>query len=292
MTDIESTGPAVPAQPTASPAEQSVAVPAQPTASPAEQAEPPVPAGPRRASRVSKAVAAVLVAALAGVGIGEVIIRVHYADDAAPPVAAAAAPSPSASTPVPWGAKSNGNHFGNLRDLLLPVPTGYRLGPDYKQFGNDSEFGGNGDLEQAKELLLSGVPAKYLDQRKKALDSLHFTGAGVRSLTQGDNRMVAVLQLAQFNQQAVSQEGELYGALIDDTDLFRRGPQVPDHPDARCALPMLDPGDQLDYLSCYSAEGDLLVQMRVFGVVPLDQNKVVDLFRQQLDRLARPGASV
>ncbi|RAJ29641.1 hypothetical protein K353_06623 [Kitasatospora sp. SolWspMP-SS2h] len=245
------------------------------------------PVKPRR--RAPRAVAAVLAAALLGVGIGEVVIRVHYGDEPAAPVAAAA-PAPSASTPAPWGAKSNGNHFGSLRDLLLPVPDGYRLGPDYKGLGNDGEFGG-ADLARAQEELLDEVPEKYRGRLKDALSTLHFTGIGVRSLARFDNRLMAVLKLTRFDQQTVSEQNALFGALVDDSDLFRRGPDVPGHPDARCALPALQAGDQLDYVTCYSAEGDLLVQLRVSGVAPLDQNKVVDLFRQQLDRLARPGAA-
>ncbi|QKW20865.1 hypothetical protein HUT16_18980 [Kitasatospora sp. NA04385] len=255
-----------------------------------ESAGTAVPVRPPRGARAAKAVAAVLAAALAGVGIGEVVIRVHYPDGPPAPAAAAAAPAPSASAPAPWGAKSNGNHFGSLRDLLLPVPDGYRLGPDYKGLGNDDELGA-ADLERAQEELLSEMPEKYRGQLKDALGSLHFTGIGVRSLAQNDNRLTAVLKLTRFNQQTVSEQNALFGSLVDDSDLFRRGPGVPNHPDARCVLPTLDPGDRLDYLTCYSAEGDLLVQMRVSGVVPLDQNRVVDLFRQQLDRLARPGAS-
>ncbi|GLW68523.1 hypothetical protein Kpho02_08220 [Kitasatospora phosalacinea] len=252
-----------------------------------ESAGTAVPAKPRR--RAPRALAAVLAAALVGVGVGELIIKVHYEDGPDRPAVAAPAPAPSASGTAPWGAKSNGNHFGSLRDLLLPVPDGYRLGPDYKGLGNDGEFAGT--LEQAQEEELSAVPEKYRGQYKEALTSLHFTGLGVRTLVPTDDRLMVVLKLTQFNQLAVSERGALFGALVDDTDLFRRGPDVPGHPDARCALPPLVAGDQLDYMSCYSAEGDLLVGMRVSGVAPLDQNKVVDLFRQQLDRLARPGAS-
>ncbi|WP_033217261.1 hypothetical protein [Kitasatospora phosalacinea] len=255
-----------------------------------ESAGTAVPARPRRASRTAKAVAAVLAAALAGVGIGEVVIRVHYADEPPAPAVAAPAPAPTAAGPAPWGVKPDGSHFGSLRDLLLPVLDGYRLGPDYKGLGNDDELGA-ADLDRAQEELLSEVPEKYRGQLKDALTSLRFTGIGVRSLAKNDNQLMAVLKLTQFDQQTVSEQNALFGSLVDDGELFRRGPQVPGHPGARCALPTLEPGDQLDYLTCYSAEGDLLVQMRVSGVVPLDQNRVVDLFRQQLDRLARPGAS-
>ncbi|MFB7943841.1 hypothetical protein ACFC6L_02875 [Kitasatospora phosalacinea] len=252
-----------------------------------ESAGTPVPAKPRR--RAPRALAAVLAAALVGVGVGELIIKVHYDEDGPDrPAVAAPAPAPSASGPAPWGTGSDGTHFGSLLDLLLPVPDGYRLGPDYKGLGNDDELGA-GDVARAQEELLSEVPEKYRDRLKGALSSLRFTGVGVRSLVPTDDRQMVVLKLTQFDQQTVSEQNALFGSLVDDTDLFRRGPQVPGHPGARCALPPLVAGDQLDHLTCYSAEGDLLAQMRVSGVAPLDQNEVVDLFRQQLDRLGASG---
>ncbi|WP_157852282.1 hypothetical protein [Kitasatospora sp. NRRL B-11411] len=300
MTDIESP---LPGQPPAAPDQPSATPDPQPDPQPGPQPDPqpgpqsdlqsdpqpgPQPAAPARARRrAPKAVAAVVAAALLGVGIGEVVIRVHYGDEPAAPAAAAAAPAvpaPSASTSAPWGAKSDGTHVGSLRDLLLPVPDGYRLGPDYKSLGNDGEFVG-ADLDRAQEEMLAEVPEKYRARLKDALSTLHFTGVGVRSLTRFDNRLTAALKLTRFDQQAVSEQNALFGALVDDSDLFRRGPDVPGHPDARCVLPALRAGDQLDYVTCYSAVGDLLVQLRVEGVAPIDQNKVVDLFRRQLDRL-------
>ncbi|MGW4382110.1 hypothetical protein [Kitasatospora sp. NPDC004531] len=245
------------------------------------------PAKPRRTAL--KAAAALVAAALVGVGIGEVIIKVHYQDTPAPTVAAPA-PSASQAAQQQWGAKSNGNHFGSLRDLLLPVPGGYRLGPDYKSIGNDHELRDQ-DLDKAREDFLAHIPEKYRKDAQDALTSLHLQGIGARSLVTADNRTMVTLVLSQYNQQAVAAENNSYGKWYTDNELYRLGPGVVGHPEAHCALPMLKAGDELDSLECYAGVGDLLVQMEVEGVAPLDQNKVVDLFRQQLDRLAIPGAT-
>ncbi|MFJ8440207.1 hypothetical protein [Kitasatospora griseola] len=305
MTDIESPEPAAPAQPPAvtpaavTPAPEAATVDA-PTAdaavvepgtavpefTAAEAAQDAAPAvKPRRT--VQKAVAAVIAAALVGVGIGEVIIKVHYKDSPAP---VAAAPAPSASPGQPWGAKSNGNHFGSLRDLLLPLPSAYELGPDYKSIGNDNEIR-DADLDKVLKETLADVPEKYRKDAESALSSLHLQAIGARSMTYIDNRTTVTLVLSQFNQQAVAAENNSYGKWYTDNELYRAGPGVAGHAEAHCALPTLKAGDQLDYLQCYAGVGDLLVQMDVAGVAPLDQNRVVDLFRQQLDRLATPGAS-
>ncbi|MGX4731587.1 hypothetical protein [Kitasatospora griseola] len=305
MTDIESPEPAAPAQPPAvTPAAEATTVNATtvdattvdaaivepgtvaPEFTTAEAAQDAAPAvKPRRT--VQKAVAAVIAAALVGVGIGEVIIKVHYKDSPAP---VAAAPAPSASPSQAWGAKSNGNHFGSLRDLLLPVPSAYELGPDYKSIGNDNEIR-DADLDKVLKETLADVPEKYRKDAESALSSLHIQAIGARSLTYIDNRTTVTLVLSQFNQQAVAAENNSYGKWYTDNELYRAGPGVAGHAEAHCALPTLKAGDQLDYLQCYAGVGDLLVQMDVAGVAPLDQNRVVDLFRQQLDRLATPGAT-
>ncbi|MFD8479106.1 hypothetical protein [Kitasatospora sp. NPDC059673] len=312
MTDIESPEPAAaPAQPpTAVPstAVPSTAVPstepavaettvadsavaetagAEPAAAAGEFADPAAAPAAKPRRLALKAAAAVVAAALVGVGIGEAIIKVHYKDSPAP---AAAAPAPSESQTQPWGAKSNGNHFGSLRDLLLPVPSSYRLGPDYKSIGNDNELR-DADLDKALKETLADVPEKYRKDAENALSSLHIQGIGARSLVTMDNRTSVMLVLSQFNQQAVAAENNSYGKWYTDNELYRLGPGVAGHSEAHCALPTLKAGDQLDYLQCYAGVGDLLVQMDVTGVAPLDQNKVVDLFRQQLDRLAIPGAT-
>ncbi|MFJ5926809.1 hypothetical protein ACIQF6_29870 [Kitasatospora sp. NPDC092948] len=303
MTDIESPEPAAPAQPPAD-ARAADATTVEPAAAAPEFAAPaavhdaaPVfaapfadaPSAPAAKPRrtVQKAVAAVVAAALVGVGIGEVIIKVHYKDSPAP---VAAVPAPSASASEPWGAKSNGNHFGSMRDLLLPVPSGWRLGPDYKSIGNDNEIRDE-DLATALQEIVADIPEKYRKDAEGVLSSLHLQAIGARSLVASDNRSMVTLVLSQFNQQAVAAENNSYGKWYTDNELYRLGPGVPGHPEAHCALPTLKAGDQLDYFQCYAGVGDLLVQMEVAEVAPLDQGTVVDLFRQQLERLATPGAT-
>ncbi|RKE20405.1 haloacid dehalogenase-like hydrolase [Streptomyces sp. TLI_171] len=291
MTDIESPEPTVELTPDRTLDQDSAQQPEeQERPEQPEQPEQPstAPAKPRRTGL--KAVAAVAAAALLGVGIGELIIKVHY-QDAPAPAAVAAGPAPAPSPSATWGAKSTGNHFGSLRDLLLPVPTGYRLGPDHGSFGNDSELRRE-DLDKAEKDMLTEVPEKYRQNAENMLASLHLQGIGSRTVVSGDDRIVVTMVLRQFNQQWVAAQNSAYGDWYTDNELYRQGPGVSGHPEARCALPALKAGDQLDFVECYAGVGDLLVEMEVSGVAPLDQNKVVDLFRQQLDRLAIPGASV
>ncbi|MFJ3220583.1 hypothetical protein ACIPLC_32250 [Kitasatospora sp. NPDC086801] len=296
MTDNSMTGtPAAtpaPTAPEAAPAaveqsvaeQQSAADPAAPTAAD--------PAAPRPASRrLLRAGAATAAAALAGVAIGIGIVKTQY-DDPAPAVAAgpSAAPAPTA-TATPFGAKSNGNHFGSLRDLLLPVPAGYEPGPDDGGYGNDTELGAE-FLSAELDAELQQIPKDKRDKLRSYWEGLHVKATGVRTYRTGEGDLVVGLKLRQFNQQEVQKLNEYTAVFTGDTGLFRIGPEIPGHPEAHCYLMPAPPSAPIDNLECSAAEGDLLVVMNVEGVAPLPKDRIVALFTLQLDRLARPGASV
>ncbi|MFI6447263.1 hypothetical protein [Kitasatospora sp. NPDC050543] len=250
---------------------------------------PAVPAPVRR--RLLRATAATVAAALVGVGIGVGIIKVEYGDDAPAAVAGAPATASPATTATPgpvFGAKSNGNHFGSLRDLLLPVPYGYALGPDHGLDGNDAELTSD-QLAAEIDADLADVPKDKREQFRAYWQGLHVKATGVRSLVSGSYDVVVQLRLSQFNQQEVQRSSDLTALFAD---VYRLGPEIPGHPEAHCYLPPAPPGEEIDHMECAAAEGDLLALMSVEGLAPLPKDKLVTLFTQQLDRLARPGASV
>ncbi|WP_035847099.1 hypothetical protein [Kitasatospora azatica] len=254
----------------------------------------PQPAKPAGRGLALKATAAVAAAVLAGVGIGVGIIQVKYQDDTTP----VAAPAPSAApsgAPAPsgpaYGAQSNGTHFGAMRDLLLPMPAGYVLGPDDDVYGNDTELSQDA-INTYLDDRVKDLPKDQRDKVKNALKAEGHKGAGVRSYRAADSKMVVTLWLDQFNQKSVAVENAFQGAWGSESGLFRQGPEVPGHQDARCFLPPAKPSEPIDELECTAAIGDLLVTMHVEGVAPLPKSEAVSIFRQQLERLALPGASV
>ncbi|MFE7528315.1 hypothetical protein ACFU7Y_21725 [Kitasatospora sp. NPDC057542] len=253
---------------------------------------PAAPAGPSPASRrLLRAGAATAAAALVGVAIGVGIIKTQY-DDPAPATAAApsTAPTPTA-TATPYGAKSNGSHFGSLRDLLLPVPAGYEPGPDDGGYGNDTELNGE-QLSAELDADLQQLPKEKRDKMRSYWEGMHVKATGVRTYRAAGDDLVVSLKLRQFNQQEVQRINEYTAVFTGDTGLFRIGPAIPGHPEAHCYLMPAPPSAPIDYLECSAAEGDLLVIMNAEGVAPLPKDKIVALFTFQLDRLARPGASV
>ncbi|MCX4747867.1 hypothetical protein OG455_20495 [Kitasatospora sp. NBC_01287] len=256
------------------------------------------PTAPRRGSAL-RVVAAMAAAVLVGAGIGAVIIAASpdHATAAAPApgsasVSASPAPAPAPTSTGPaYGAGSNGVHFGSMRDLLLPVPTAFRLGPDDGVYGDDTALTKD-QLSSYLDAQVKDLPKDQRDKVKAELQAEGHRGAGVRSYQSDEGTMVATIWLDQFDQQSVKAENAFDGALAADLGVFRDGPQVPDHPDARCFLPQLDPSAPIDGMECTAAVGDLLVTMHVEGVAPLPLSEAVSIFRQQLQRLALPGASV
>ncbi|PYC76097.1 hypothetical protein C7C46_23090 [Streptomyces tateyamensis] len=162
-------------------------------------------------------------------------------------------------------------------------------GPDDGQYGNNTELTQdqlNADLDAGT----SDLPKDQRDKVKDAFKSEGHKGAGVRSYRSSDASTVVTIRLDQFNQKSVAVESAVEGAL--GSGLFRQGPDVPGYKDARCYLPPQKPSEPIDELRCTAAIGDLLVSMDVEGVAPLPKSEAVSVFRQQLERLALPGASV
>lgn len=259
-----------------------------PTATAPVPAPEPVPASK---GLVLRATIAVVAAALAGVYIGVGIIGLAYNDPApvgAPaPTAAPAAPE----KPHPFGAQSNGTHTGALRDLLLPVPAGYHLGPDDGVYGNDTEL----TLDQIAanpDGQVMDLPKVQRDKLKGALQADAVKGKAVRTYRPSDGHMDLSIWLEQFKQQSVQADNAFVGAMASDSGVFRLGPEVPGHTEAHCFLPPADPSAPIDDMECTAAVGDLLVILHVEGVAPLPKSEAVSIFRQQLERLALPGASV
>ncbi len=269
---------------------------------PAPPAGPDAPRSTR--SRVLRAGAVTVAAVLVGVALGVGIVQAEYGDApkavapgaAGPAVASAAPASPAAPSAPAFGARSDGNHFGSLRDLLIPVPAGFVPGPDYSAYGNDTELSAEQSAAELDEGL-KGVPADKRGRMREFWNGLHVRGTGIRTFKSSASDLVVNVRLRQFdrgNAQGEQKENEYTAVLTGGAagnGRLRIGPEIPGHPEAHCYLMPVGPGAPIDYLECSAVEGDLLVVMGVEGVALLPKDKIVSLFTAQLDRLARPGAS-
>ncbi|WP_042410623.1 hypothetical protein [Streptacidiphilus carbonis] len=227
----------------------------------------------------------VLSAVAVGGGVGFGILQVDRNPKKAV-AAPTASPTPSASPG--YGAHVDGDHFGPLSDMLLPVPSGYSLGPDDPGIGNDTTL----TAAQYHAIFDKDIASLSSSDRQKLEGSFNASfikGDAVRTYQTNDNLVVEV-ELRQENQKVASYGAAWLKSLADSTQAFRAGPAVPGFPKVHCYLPPLSNGDKLDYLDCDASVGDLYVRLSAYGVAPLDSASATELLRQQLERLAIPGA--
>ncbi|SEK69490.1 hypothetical protein [Streptacidiphilus jiangxiensis] len=244
------------------------------------------PAPQRRTGRLPGLVALGAAFVLSAVGVGTAVGYYGLRDNrAAQPVAKAAAHAGPA-----YGAHSDGDHFGSLSDLLLPLPGGYDYGPD------DADLGDNTVLthDQYVKKFNSDFAVLRTSERDKLrtdLDLDHVLGYALRTYTDG-NALVVEVSLVQENQQTAKSMATLGKFLADSTGAFRAGPSIPGHPEAHCYLLPASPNDPLDQMDCDDYVGDMLVHVDAYGPAPLDQQSVASLLELQLSRLAIPAAQI
>lgn len=202
--------------------------------------------------------------------------------------------------------------FGHteLSATLLPVPSGYVLGPDIDGYGNDGELSGE---EAAAQLMdaAAGWPRDYRDELEDLLDSADLQGIALRSYARTRGDLVVSLTLTRYGAAGAAEDSHrtLAQSLSED-ELFRAGPELKGYPDAACAHPPrgedwlrfvgLDPEDftddadaeLLDRMVCSAATGPYHLLAEVQGIDPLRADAATQLFQDQLDRIESPGMAV
>ena len=265
-------------------------LPPQPPVAPGADAGQDAPRGRRRVALVT---AAALVAVAAAGGIGYTVL---HGDSGG-------AKAGDSSTATPWsqptptatkafGARSGGSHYGSLSLLLVPVPDNYDPGPDVDAFGNDVVL----DAHDAQQLVKGDLTSLSAKQRKSVqsyVDDMHIEGAGMRTYTQHDSRLVIQMEIVQMkNEEAARSDTKFFTAFTKAMGVFRKGPKIAGHPQAVCVLPPKEKGEKLDMMFCQATEGDLMVTMTANGTLPLETAEAADLLHKQLDRVQDPGQAV
>ncbi|MFB7460204.1 MULTISPECIES: hypothetical protein [unclassified Streptomyces] len=245
----------------------------------------------RRAGLVAGCV--VLLAALAG-GIGFTAVTVRGADrDPGEPVWRLPHAVAEGEQPEDTGLKA----------MLLPYGTnGYGRGPDLGAYGADAELSGAQAVALRKETLRN-LPRSQRRLLEKQIDKQHITGMAMRSYlsVEDPGRLGADVDEA-FAVEIVLSRMENRGTVrsiavaqqefLAAMKIFRAGPRIEGHRNARCFLPPADSGGKIDFVSCSAYEGDVLVSATAYGVKPLDKKGVARLLRDQLDRIKDPGKAV
>ncbi len=284
------------AAPTVEPVE-SVGTPAPGT--PAD-APPPLPLPlpvkkPGRRGRIAAVVGAVLLAGVVVAGTGYTVVTVRSADrDAGAPVWKFPAEKHDDEKTVT---------ASGLAGVLVPYGTdGWVPGPDLGEFGSDAQLSGAQATALRKEALRD-LPRSQRRRLEKEIDRERIKGMAMRSYFSADRSNLADDYAARVNAvsivlsqmespAAVRDQSEFETDFLDALDIFRKGPEVKGHKNAKCFLPPKDADEDLDSMYCSAYVGDVLVTATADGVKPLDTKGVAMLLGTQLDRIAEPGKAI
>ncbi|GAA1350935.1 hypothetical protein GCM10009612_06810 [Streptomyces beijiangensis] len=251
------------------------------------------PKAPRPPSRALRIAAAVLPAVLVlGAAVGGLVYTkstVDKADTTAPTTVWGKDPKPPAD---PADGIEKGRHDSPLSMLLLPVPSGYKLGPDLQEFGNDSIVSG----KQAEAMMKDdgkGLAGKQRREWEKRVEKLGPKGLAFRSYTDSANDLDIEVRIMQLkDKKAVAETYRFRKDLMDSIGLFRDGPKITGHTHASCFLPPNDKKSKLEAMVCTAYEGGALVTLSAYGTKPFDKSEVANLLKKQIDHIASPGEYV
>ncbi|MHC3469062.1 hypothetical protein ACYF6T_10130 [Streptomyces sp. 7R007] len=254
-----------------------------------------VPDPGRRGRRGRAAViagSALLAAALLG-GVGYTVVTVHGADrDAGAPVW---------TFPKDKAADTKAAPAKGLAGLLVPYGAdGWSRGPDIGEFGSDAQLDGAQATALRKEAL-AGLPRSRRTRLEQQIDKQRIQGMAMRSYVSTDElasvytaqaSTVSIQLVRMENRAAVRNISQFQNEFLAALDVFREGPRVEGHKNARCFLPPKDKDEKLDAMYCSAYQGDVLVTLTAESAKPLQTYGVARLLKEQLDRIGEPGESV
>jgi len=249
--------------------------------------------GARRAGRVAAVAGSVLLACAVVGGVGWTVVKVQDADrDPGSP--AWKFPALSAERD---GGKKGGAAGSGLRALMLPFDDGFQPGPDLDEFGQDTEFSGAQATALRKESFRE-LPSASRRKLEKMVDKERIKGMARRSYVAPGpdyNSKAVTFEVTlsrQENPTAVRRSAAAFNGFVAAMDVFRKGPKIDGHPDARCFLSPKGKTKDLGVALCTAAVGDVLVSVTSAAPEPIDGTFVAKFFAKQLDRIDDPGQAV
>ncbi|MGW9116120.1 hypothetical protein ACWGRV_05625 [Streptomyces sp. NPDC055663] len=189
----------------------------------------------------------------------------------------------------PAGDVARGRASTALSKLLLPVPAGYRLGPDNGELGNDGELSGK-KATAAMKLNARGLAGKERRAYEKRIDKLRIEGIATRSYTGGDNTLAISTEIMRMkDKKAVRNLYAFKTGLFESIGIFRTEPKIKEHTrNARCYV-LREGEDSIKSVNCLAYDGELSISLSASGTKPFDRAAVAELLKDQLDHIASPG---
>ncbi|MCT9003644.1 hypothetical protein [Streptomyces rhizosphaerihabitans] len=252
-------------------------------------AEPASGKKPVRRGRIAAIAGSVLLVGAVVAGSAYTVVTVQDADrDAGAP----AWKFPKATS----GEAKKTKAASSLAAMLVPYDDSLSQGPDIARFGSDAALSG-GEATALRKEAVRGLPRSQRRQIEKGIDKQRTKGMAMRSYlysgSTGDGVFTVSIQLAQIeDKRAVRNMSTFQNGLFDALKIFRSGPKIEGHKNAKCFLSPKKKEEKLDMMICSAYQGDVLVSAIAYAAKPMNTKGVANLLREQLDRIQEPGEAV
>ncbi|MFF5483023.1 hypothetical protein ACFY5C_37730 [Streptomyces sp. NPDC012935] len=254
----------------------------------------PGPKRPRAARIAALAGTVLLLGAVVG-GAGYTVVTVQNADRDA------GAPTWKFPKPAAAGDKAEAKQTATgLAGLLLPYDEkGYTRGPDLGEFGSDAELSGRQATALRRESF-KDLPRSERRKLEKELDKRSIEGMAMRSYYNADPYDVhhktafsVSVVLARMESRGDARDvATAQNEFLSAIGIFRKGPKIEGHKNAKCFLTPKVDDEKLDRVFCAAYSGDVLISATASGIRPLDLNSIGMFVTRQLDRIDDPGKAV
>lgn len=193
----------------------------------------------------------------------------------------------------PAGDFARGRTSTELSRHLLPVPSGFQLGPDSGEYGNDAEISGRAATAEMKDAG-HGLAGRQRREFDKSIDKLRVQGLAVRTYASDASDMIIETQLVRMkDKKAVRDLYAFQERLYSSAGVFRDGPKVDGHgKNATCLLPAKGKKHEIEGMSCIAYEGEFMITVRASGTAPFEKQTVAELVKDQLNHITSPGEYV
>ncbi|MFF3514729.1 hypothetical protein [Streptomyces sp. NPDC002573] len=256
-----------------------------------------------RRGRVAAAAGAVLVVGAVVAGVGYTVVTVRDADRHAG--------APLWTFPEDKAAEAKPAAQAGLAGMLVPYERSWQRGPDLGEFGSDARLSGEQATALRKEVF-HDLPRTQRERLDKEIDKQRVQGMAMRSYVQpsgveavgtiykADGAVTVSIVLTQMEDKAAVRDLSTFqNEFLAALDIFRKGPEIKGHKNAKCFLPPKDEdtkgedGDKgVETMACSAYEGNVLVGVTASGPRDLRTKEVAALLTKQLDRIKEPGAAV